>query len=250
MMIPAATKRLLRRLADKYETCCFVEGDPSCVLRKYPTTADTETAAFITAVLSFGRREQFMQKAGYIFSLSGLRPASWIRSGAWRKDFPRGPEKFYRFYSYNDMRDVFSCLQKILLEEKTFGKYIEKKYHSAEKDDCRLDVLVSSCFPGCRAVSHTKQSANKRINMFLRWMVRTGSSVDLGLWTWYSPADLIIPLDTHVLAVAKELGLIPPSAAGTAKTAAELTGVLRQVWPDDPCHGDFALFGAGIDGTA
>lgn len=239
------TEKLLRTLADRYETCCFVQDDPSCILKRYKSAVDTECAAFIISVLSFGQRAQFMKKADIISAMYNNHPAEWLRSGKWKTDFISGENKFYRFYSYNDMREVFSVLQKMLTEEKTLGDFFRKKYESCTAK--RLDEIISGQFLNCRAVCHGKQSANKRVNMFLRWMVRIGSPVDLGLWTWFSPADLIIPLDTHVLAVAKQFGLISASAAGTAKTAVELTEVLKQVWPDDPCKGDFALFGLGIN---
>ena len=91
--------------------------------------------------------------------------------------------------------------------------------------------------------------------MFLRWMVRQNSPVDVGLWRWYSPADLLIPLDTHVIRQSVELGLLSatstkgksPSVASSAANARKLTEVLAQIWPEDPCKGDFALFGLGID---
>jgi uncharacterized protein (TIGR02757 family) len=294
----------LRALADTYETCCFAEDDPSCLLRCYKSDADTEAAAFVTSVLSFGRRDQFMQKVDYLFDLTrtcssytahrscpadnreyglaGSHPAQWIRSGAWKKDFPSGSKKFYRFYSYDDMRDVFACLEKILTKEKSLGEYMRKLYESqcstsyasskkrsaqnsshAQKSvsvqthssaqtsrampintsSVSLSLLIASSFSGCRAVAHTAQSANKRMNMFLRWMVRVNSPVDLGLWSWYPASELVIPLDTHVLQVAKKMKLIPQNSTGTAKTAQLLTNVLKQVWPDDPCKGDFALFG-------
>ena len=249
--ISLETIRLLRQLADKYETCSFPKSDPSCILCKYKSPADIETAAFIMSVLSFGRRDLFMKKADYIFSLAGMHPAQWIKSGVWEQQFPAGCEKFYRFYSYDDIRDVFAVLQKILSDEKTLGTYIKHRYTETctecEGKKVELAGVVSKVFSKCRAVSHTAQSANKRVNMFLRWMVRRNSPVDAGLWTWYTPADLIIPLDTHVLHEAVKLGLIPPKSPGTAKTARMLTSVLRQVWPDDPCRGDFALYGAGID---
>jgi uncharacterized protein (TIGR02757 family) len=251
--IPIETISYLRRLADKYEISCFCDDDPSCILSKYKSAADTETAAFIMSVLSFGRRDLFMKKAAGIFSLTNCHPAQWIRSCAWEKQFPQGNRKFYRFYSYDDMRSVFASLQKILSEEKTVGAFIRRRYETAcAETGCshiELAPVVSGAFSGCRAVSHTAQSANKRVNMFLRWMVRTNSPVDSGLWTWYSPADLIIPLDTHVLRQAVKLGLISAKSAGTAKTARELTNALKQIWPADPCRGDFALFGLGIDGN-
>jgi len=70
--------------------------------------------------------------------------------------------------------------------------------------------------------------------------------VDLGLWNWYSPADLIIPLDTHVLQEAKKFGMLEESCTASFRTAERLTEELKQVWPDDPCKGDFALFGLGV----
>ena len=83
--------------------------------------------------------------------------------------------------------------------------------------------------------------------MFLRWMVRRGSPVDLGLWDWADPASLLIPLDVHVMQEAAKLGLIPEGAAASRKTAERLTSALAQVFPGDPCRGDFALFGLGVD---
>ena len=91
-----------------------------------------------------------------------------------------------------------------------------------------------------------KNSACKRTNMFLRWMVRQNSPVDLGIWTWYSPKNLIIPLDTHVLQQAKKLNLLPQSATACFKTAILLTEKLSYYFPDDPVKGDFALFGLGV----
>lgn len=88
--------------------------------------------------------------------------------------------------------------------------------------------------------------------MFLRWMVRDNSPVDLGLWTWYPKQDLLMPLDTHVMQEATNLELIPPAQSGkpraaSLKTAVQLTECLRQVFPDDPVRADFALFGLGAD---
>ena len=82
--------------------------------------------------------------------------------------------------------------------------------------------------------------------MFMRWMVRTGSPVDLGLWTFLSPTTLIMPLDTHVLQQAQRLQLIT-SATASMSTALRLTDTLREVFPDDPTRADFALFGYGVN---
>ena len=90
-------------------------------------------------------------------------------------------------------------------------------------------------------------SACKRLAMFLRWMIRTDGIVDFGIWqTAFHPRQLIIPLDTHVHQISLELGLTQQRTA-TLKTALEITGALSHIFPDDPCLGDFALFGYDIN---
>ena len=112
---------------------------------------------------------------------------------------------------------------------------------------CLVAALIS-LFPGVKCVSQNPKGACKKLHMFLRWMVRRGSPVDLGLWDWASAADLLIPLDTHVLQESARLGLIAPNAAASAKTAIELTQKMAQVFPGDPARADYALFGLGVDG--
>nr|MCR4579257.1 DUF2400 domain-containing protein [Treponema sp.] len=107
--------------------------------------------------------------------------------------------------------------------------------------------LISQAFPKSKIVPKGKNSANKRVHMFLRWMVRPNSSVDLGLWTWYNPENLLIPLDVHVMQEAISLGLLPAKATASRRTAQLLTAELSQVFPKDPVRGDFSLFGLGIN---
>ncbi len=117
------------------------------------------------------------------------------------------------------------------------------------KETSRAESLASAIqdfFPKSKIVPKGKTSANKRIHMFLRWMVRKNSCVDKGFWTWFSPSDLIIPLDTHVMQESVRLELIPEKSACSIKTAKLLTDKLKEIWKDDPCKGDFALFGLGV----
>ena len=110
-----------------------------------------------------------------------------------------------------------------------------------------LADIVAKAFPKSAIVPKGKSSANKRVHMFLRWMVRQDSQVDLGLWKWADPAGLLIPLDVHVMQEAAKLSLISEKATASRKTAQLLTSVLNEVFPGDPCRGDFALFGLGVD---
>ena len=114
--------------------------------------------------------------------------------------------------------------------------------------ELRLVSVLISLFPGVKCVSQNPKGACKKLHMFLRWMVRRGSTVDLGLWNWANPADLLIPLDTHVLQESARLGLIAPNAAASAKTAIDLTQKMAAAFPGDPARADYALFGLGVDG--
>lgn len=243
----------LRTLADKYEVASFCDEDPSQFLRWYDpaagrgTVADVEVASFIAAMLAFGNRKQFIPKIREILQTSDRSLgsiSSWLRTGSFRKDFPCGEKKFYRFYSYDDMQVFFGELAEILNETGSLGEFFRLK---AEEDFPPLYEIVSSSFPKSAIVPKGRSSANKRVHMYLRWMVRRNSPVDLGLWQWANPAELLIPLDVHVMQEAAKLGLIPEKATASRKTAELLTSALNKVFPGDPCRGDFALFGLGVD---
>ncbi len=244
-------KSKLRELAQKYETASFVEADPSQFIRWYNRLEDIEPACFIAAMLSFGSRKQFIPKIRYIFELADKAGgiAAWLKRGQYKKDFECSDCKFYRFYSYSDMLELFSALERILQEYNTLGNAV--KAFCSDYGDILPSVLhfFQIHFETAKIVPKGKTSANKRIFMFLRWMVRQNSPVDIGLWDWFPPSQLIIPLDVHVLQEAKKLNLIPQNAPASFNTACLLTAQLQKIWPDDPCKGDFALFGLGVDET-
>ena len=264
-------------LADRYEVASFTEEDPSQFLRWYlpeagrGTVADVEAASFIAAMLAFGNRKQFIPKIRGILETSDRSLGSlseWLRAGAYKKDFPHGEAKFYRFYSYDDMQVFFKELADILKEAGSLGEFVKAKMYDGGATGVSpvrrgsgrarsglergegfplLHEILSSSFPKSAIVPKGRNSANKRIHMFLRWMVRRDSPVDLGLWKWADPASLIIPLDTHVMQEAAKLGLISSVATASRKTAELLTAAMQEVFPGDPCRGDFALFGLGVD---
>lgn len=260
---------LLRSLADKYETVSFMDGDPSQFLRRYSQPRDQELAAFVVSTLSFGQREQFIAKLNAMFAAAddwargnackpktgGASFADWLATGGYKKFFPKSQKKFYRFFSYADMAALCGRLARIVEEHGSLGAAVRARYGLADASgiatvpsELRLVTALISLFPGVKCVSQNPKGACKKLHMFLRWMVRRGSPVDLGLWDWASAADLLIPLDTHVLQESARLGLIAPNAAASAKTAIELTQKMAQVFPGDPARADYALFGLGVDG--
>ncbi len=248
-------KKLLVSLANKYETPSFCDEDPSqflCWYKKSGTTADVETASFIAAMLAFGSRTQFIPKIKEILQASDKSSGSitaWLKTGAYKKDFPKGVKKFYRFYSYDDMLIFFDELAAILNSSKTPGEYFKARWQEASTRQPmpHLADIISQSFPKSRIVPKGRSSANKRIHMYLRWMVRQNSPVDLGLWKWYPQSDLLIPLDVHVMQEAQKLGLLPPKATASRKTSEELTKKMNEIFPEDPARADYALFGLGVD---
>ena len=295
-------KERLLALADKYEVSSFCDQDPSQFLRWYSVgqtgteftganatsanVADIESAAFLAAMLAFGNRKLFIPKIRSVLEMADKSCGSfsrWLKSGTFKKDFPKGSEKFYRFYSYDDMQIFFEELAGLLEKAPSLGEYFKEAWRNqnfqlpqaakapqqstaplpstapqqskahrqppvspAAPSSPFLHTLISAAFPRSKIVPKGSNSANKRIHMFLRWMVRTNSAVDLGLWTWYNPANLLIPLDVHVMQEAVQLGLLPPNASPSHRTALLLTKELAQAFPNDPARADFALFGLGV----
>ncbi|MBO4532258.1 MAG: TIGR02757 family protein [Treponema sp.] len=246
-------KSKLISLADTYEVSSFTDSDPSQFLLWYKNSqTDTELASFIAAMLSFGSRSQFIPKIDFILSTADTISqsiSSWLTSDAYKKSFPKGDNKFYRFYSYDDLQTFFTELATLLSQSGSLGEYFKSEWEKAGSTTLLSDI-ISASFPKSRLVPKGRSSANKRIHMFLRWMVRTDSPVDLGLWTWYPAANLIIPLDVHVMQEAQQLGLLSPKATASRKTAIELTKQMEQIFPGDPCRADYALFGLGVDSTS
>ncbi len=249
----------LKELADKYETKDFLNDDPSQFLRWYSETRDIEIASFIASLLSFGSRSQFIPKIKQILTLADKHNGiyDWIKSGIYQKEFnsltvcgvqDSNEKKFYRFYSYSDFIQLFGELQQIIKNGNTLGEFVQEKYEESIKENSSvyLSDLISSLFKS-KIIPHGKNTANKRVNMFVRWMVRDNSPVDIGIWTWYDKRNLLLPLDTHVIQESIKMEIILEKSKADRKTAMELSEKMRQIWPDDPCKGDFALFGYGVD---
>lgn len=244
-MIDPVTRRTLIENAEKYETADFIVGDPSWFMHQVFGTANQEAMAFVAQGLSYGSRQQFMKKIQLLLDWSGGDMDGWIRSGSFAEKLPAdGRESFYRLYTVSHMHDFLAAYGRMLREYGTMGEYI-----GASSKDC-LSAVEAICryFGGSSpVVPKDATSACKRVCMFLRWMVRSGSPVDLGLWAdMIDRRSLIMPMDTHVLQQSARLGLISGKSASMA-AARRLTAALAEVFPDDPLKGDFALFGYGVN---
>ena len=245
----ASLKHKLRLLAAKYETADFMKEDPSQFMHRYTEPLDVEIMAFLAANLAFGRRSCILGCLEKICQETGESPSEWLLSKRFEKIFPDSGKSFYRIYSHRNMRATCETLRQLTVEYGSLGAYCRLCYENGDcaKQPGRLAAVIADCFPdACKPlISNGKTSANKRLNLFLRWMVRRNSPVDTGLWEWYPASELLMPLDTHVVSVAKEFGLVEQNAAPNLKLAIRLTDIMSGIFPGDPLKGDFALFGYG-----
>lgn len=240
-------------LAAKYETKDFLVGDPSWFMHQVEGDENKEVVAFVAASLSYGSRKQFLPKIQYLLDCSKAHSLSfydWVKSGVFKKDIPNDATRcFYRLYTYATMHRMLCALQEMLVEYGSIKKYV-KNFSTSGKLTCMKAIETILQYFSVRGIEgiipkNTKSSC-KRICMFLRWMVRDGSPVDIGLWSdIIDKRTLIMPMDTHVLQEAIRLGLMTSKAASMS-SAIKLTERLRKVFPDDPLKGDFALFGVGV----
>jgi len=247
-MIDPSVKRMLRRYAGRYETADFLLDDPSRFMHQVDGGANREATAFIASCLSFGKRELFCAKIQGIVDCAGGDVDAWVREGRFARTFPCGCGRcFYRFFTQGNMYEFLSEYRRLLDEHGTLGEYVGKEAggdgFGAIKAICRR---FGSCGPA-PVVPRDVQSACKRVCMFLRWMVRGNSPVDLGLWeNAIDRRTLVMPLDVHVVKQSVRLGLLS-SATASMSAARRLTASLAEVFPDDPLRGDFALFGYGVN---
>ncbi len=228
---------MLRRLADRYETEDFLRGDPSCFMHRYSSFAERERAAFAASALSYGSRRQFMPRIDYLLS--------WYMKGG--RAVAADDGCFYRLHTNRMVCRFLDVLDGLYADWGTMGEFVKSSGVSTGEGAVKLICSYFASREASDLVPKNPSSACKRVCMFLRWMVRDRSKVDLGLWSGFiDKASLAMPLDTHVLRQARKLGLLSFSSPSMASALA-LSAVLSEAFPGDPCRGDFALFGLGAD---
>ncbi len=226
----------LRELAARYETADFLVGDPSQFMHRYADAVSKERVAFVAATLSYGGRSQFIPKIDYLLSV-------YMRGG--RLDDT--DECFYRLHTCRMVNRFLDTLDGIYREYGSMKAWMEKEGVHTGLEAIRLITHYFSAHKASNLVPKNEHSCCKRLCMFLRWMVRDSSSVDLGLWSdVIDKRTLVVPMDTHVIQEAQRLGLLS-SRTATMAAAIRLTEKLKEIFPEDPLKGDFALFGAGVE---
>jgi uncharacterized protein (TIGR02757 family) len=246
-----ALKDFLEEKVSKYNTADFIELDPISIPHQYDIKEDIEVSGFLTATISWGGRPQIIKSAQKIMSLMGNSPFDFTMS-ANESQLKRFDGFVYRTFQPVDIKYFIKGLRNIYKNhnglESVFSRYatddsVQPAIHHFRnhffelKHPKRSEKHVSDPFNG---------SAAKKINMYLRWLVRNDKrGVDFGLWNKISPSQLSCPLDVHSGNVARKLGLLKRST-NDDKAVLELDNSLRLMDSSDPVKYDFALFGLGV----
>ena len=252
--VDGSTRALLRRYAARYENAGFMmepgdaaPRDPSWFMHQVEGDANREATAFLASCLSFGSRSQFIPRIQALVDCAGGDVDGWVRGGLFERDVRCGcGECFYRFFTHGHMNAFLREFRRLMDEHSTLGGFVRARAGGDGFEAVRAICGRFGRCAGAAVVPADAKSACKRVCMFLRWMARDGSPVDLGLWSGFiDKARLVMPLDTHVVRQAARLGLAS-GAASSMSAARRLTAVMSEVFPGDPLRGDFALFGYGV----
>ena len=245
-------KELLDSEARRINHVDFIANDPVQFPRRFERLQDIEIAALLSATIAWGNRKMICNNCNKMLALMDNQPYDYVMDKGYeelpdmnihRTFFSKNLRYYLRglnfiYSKYGSLHD-FAKHMAISSSEFPSWKLVEEmnkvftEANNGESDN--------RCLPG-----NLQNTALKRINMALRWLVRDDGIVDMGVWNVIKPSQLFIPLDVHVGNVSRELGLLTRNA-NDRKATIELTEVLRKMRPEDPVWYDYALFGIGVE---
>ena len=223
---------LLRGWAETYNDPAYFREDPIAFparfaeMEKRQTRClkDIETAAVFASHFAWGRRAMIVRDCTRLFDHMDWKPYDYVMRGEWRND----GTSIHRTVKWSEVAAICSRLKDIY-----------------ERVDSLEGFTLEMFRTGVFGQKPDPKAPGKKINMMRRWMVRDDGKVDLGVWKNTSPAELLIPLDVHVYDTASAIGLTSRKQKDIV-TVREITDAFSEIFPGDPCKGDFALFGYGV----
>lgn len=251
---------LLNEKAALYEQPGFIKDDPISIPHRFTKKQDIEIAGFFTAILAWGKRKSIIDSCEFLFMLMDDAPYDFIMNYD-DDDLIPFMDFVHRTFNASDLIHFLDFLQfhYQYLEEESLETAFSKHLKPTDKDVApALTGFYNSFFDDSyfgdydeRTKKHiatpAKKSACKRLNMFLRWMVRSNEKgVDFGIWKNIQPSQLVCPLDIHVSRMSRQLGLLTRKQNDWI-AATELTENLKLLDANDPVKYDFALFGMGLE---
>jgi uncharacterized protein (TIGR02757 family) len=248
---PLEMKDYLDEMSDRFNTRSFIDLDPISIPHQFSSKEDIEISGFLTASISWGNRKAILKGAKNLMELLDHQPFDFVMNHQ-AKDLKRLDSFVYRTFNGVDLKQFILSLRHVY----KYHQGMESIFTAGMKDEINPQKTIhhfrNVFFERNKSARTTKHVADpmagstaKRINMFLRWMVRQDKhGVDFGLWKNISPSQLSLPLDVHTGNVARKLGLVTRSQ-NDWKTVVEIDQVLRSFNSSDPIKYDFALFGLG-----
>ena len=245
-------KSFLDERVDKYNSPSFIENDPISIPHRYTKKQDIEISGFWIAMLSWGLRKTIINKGLQLMELMDHAPHDFILN---HEEKDRQAFLAFKHRTFNDIDTLYflEFLQYHFRKHKSLEDaflFNNKKFTAKESITDFHNYFFSLETAPSRTRKHVaspaKKSTAKRLNMFLRWMVRKDNNgVDFGIWNKIPSSELMMPLDVHVDKVARHLGLLSRKQTDW-QTVEELTNNLKEFDSQDPVKYDYALFGIGI----
>lgn len=234
----------------KYNQPFFIETDPIQVPKNFSGKENIEIAAFLTATIAWGNRQSIIKNATKLMALLENEPHDFVLNHS-VNDLKVLGKFVHRTFNGSDCVYFVSSLKNIYQNHRGLQSVFGNGFQKGNNVKSALSEFYKVFFEigGERSRKHVSNVENgasaKRLNMFLRWMVREDKSgVDFGLWTGIPQSELLLPLDVHTGNVARKLGLLQRKS-NDWKAVEEVTQNLRKFDPSDPIKYDFALFGLG-----
>lgn len=252
--ISGEIRELLDTEAARVNNPDFIDKDPVQFPRRFSRLQDIEIVAFLSAIIAWGNRKMICRDAKRMLSLMDNEPYQYVMEEGYEdldpdknlhrtffgrhfQYFLRGMNRIYRDYG---SLDAFGAALNVGESDAPAWELVKEM--QKVMSDVNGGATCSQCLP-----VNLDQTALKRVNMALRWLVRDDGIVDMGVWKSIPKSKLYIPLDVHVGNISRELGLLTRKA-NDRKSVEQLTGLLRTLRPEDPAIYDFALFGIGVEG--
>lgn len=234
----------------------FSSKDPVWILHRFSDERDIELIGLITAAFAYGSVDQINRFINELLLKTGNNPYEFTINFSKRKDKKHLEGLYYRFNSHVDLLDMFSSLNKVIVKQGSLKNLFLSKYEASHTNIIpALSGFTSELnnnIPGTEGRYYhylfsnpVNNSTCKRMNLFLRWMVRK-DDIDTGLWSDIPASKLIMPVDTHIARISNKLKLVNRKSIDL-KFAIELTERLKEFDPVDPVKYDFALCHIGID---
>lgn len=246
-------KKLLDQKADQYNSAEFIATDPVSIPHLFTKKEDIEIAGFMAATIAWGQRITIISNAMKLMDWMDSQPFDFILNFS-EKDILPFRKFVHRTFNGEDCEYFLWALKSIYQQHSSLENAFSDNFLVDEANTKNAIINFRNHFfalqPFTRSQKHVadpgKNSSAKRLNMFLRWMVRKDNQgVDFGVWDKIKPSQLICPLDTHSGRVARKLGLLHRKT-NDWQAAEELTQNLAKYDPADPVKYDFALFGLGV----